>query len=204
MAILLMEFQTKIIEKKKNPRARVAIVGVVLLVVAMILALIRGYEHAAMWTFGVAMVVLVGGAIYAKGDLTHIAVSPIDLVVNVSEMRIGEAAYPMGQIEELEFSVEGYDGMWIPGTGNNSYSNRGSSYNGMDNYISFGYAGEKVECRFYLPDAHHVQLLGGVFKEFYAKRIVFTERDVDGWRTFLFAPVTDGQWEDLMIENGYK
>ena len=203
MAAMLMEFQTKIIEKKKNPRARVAIAGVVLLVAAMILALIRGYEQPALWTFGVAMVVLVGGAVYAKGDLTHIRVSPIDLVVNVSEMRIGEAAYPMGQIEELEFSVEGYDGMWIPGTGNSQHS-RESAYNGMDNYISFRYAGEKVGCRFYLPDAVHVQLLGGVFKQFYAQRVPFTERDSDGWRTFLFAPVTDGQWEDLMIENGYK
>jgi hypothetical protein len=197
-----MEFQTKIIGKKKNPRARVAIAGVFLLVAAMILALVRGYEHVAMWAFGVAMVVFVGGAIYAKGDLTHTGVSATDLVVNVSEIRMGAVAYPIGQIEELSFLVEGYDGMYVPGTGNRQSSGR--SYNGMDNYLSFGCAGEKIECRFYLPDARHVQLLGGVFKEFYAQRVPFLERDTAGWRTFLFAPVTDREWEDMMIENGYR
>jgi hypothetical protein len=98
--------------------------------------------------------------------------------------------------------VDGYDGMYVEGSGNNQ--SRGRTYSGMDNYVSFGYAGEKIECRFYLADARHVQLLGGVFKEFYAQRVPFTERDNAGWRTFLFEPVTDGQWEDMMIENGYK
>lgn len=197
-----MEFQTKIIEKKKNPRARVAFAGIVLLVMAMILAVIRGNEQAAMWAFGIGMVVLVGGAIYAKGDLSHRGISATDLVVNVAELRIGAVAYPIAQVDKLEFLVDGYDGMYVEGSGNSQ--SRGRSYNGMDNYVSFGYAGEKIECRFYLPDARHVQLLGGVFKEFYARRIPFTERDNAGWRTFLFEPVTDGQWEDKMIELGYR
>ena len=202
VAILLMEFQTKIIEKKKNPRARVAFAGIALLVLAIIFTFIKGYEHVTMWTFGIGMVVFAGGAIYAKGDLSHTRVSAADLIVNVSELRIGAEAYPIGQVEELEFMVDGYDGMYVEGSGNNQ--NRGRTYSGMDNYVTFGYAAEKTECRFYLSDARHVQLLGGVFKEFYALRVPFTERDNAGWRTFLFEPVTDGQWEDLMIENGYK
>lgn len=98
-----MEFQTKIIEKKKNPRARVAFAGIVLLVMAMILAVIRGNEQAAMCAFGIGMVVLVGGAIYAKGDLSHTGISATDLVVNVAELRIGTVAYPIAQVDKLEF-----------------------------------------------------------------------------------------------------
>ena len=198
-----MEFQTKIVEKKKNPRARVAMVGVGLFVVAMILSTVHGYEQYVLWVFGVAMVLLIGGAVYAKGNLSSIEVSPIDLVVNVSEIRIGETTYAVPQATDLKFVVEGYDGMRKPGSGG-SYQSNGSSYNGMDNYVSFEYGDQKIECRFYLPDPWHVQQLGGVFKELYARQVTFVERDLDGWRTFLFAPVTEGQWEDLMIENGYK
>jgi hypothetical protein len=48
-----------------------------------------------------------------------------------------------------------------------------------------------------------VQQLGALFKEFYAKRIPFVERSVTSSRTFLFQPVSEKQWEDLMIEHGY-
>ena len=201
-AILLMEFQTKIIGKKKNPRARVAMVGIVLLVASVIFAVTRGHEEAAKWTFGVGMVVFIGGAAYARGDLSHTGVLATDLVVNVSGLRIGEVMYPIVQVDKLDFLVEGYDGMYVEGTGGSQ--SRGRNYNGMDNYLSFESAGEKIECRFYLPDARHVQFLGGVFKEFYAARVPFVERDNAGWRTFLFEPVTDREWEDRMIENGYR
>ena len=115
VAILLMEFQTKIIEKKKNPRARVAFAGIALLVLAIIFTFIKCYEHVTMWTFGIGMVVFAVGAIYAKGDLSHTRVSAADLIVNVSELRIGAEAYPIGQVEELEFMVDGYDGMYVEG-----------------------------------------------------------------------------------------
>jgi hypothetical protein len=197
-----MEFQSKIIEKKKNPRARVAAVGVVLFMAGMILSVVHGYEQYALWSFGVGMVLLIGGAVYARGNLTNIGVSDTDVVVNVSSIRIGDMTWPVDQIAGLEFLVEGYDGMVIPGT-RGSRQNREDYYNGMNNYFSFVYNGNKVNCRFYLPDPQHVQELGGVFKDFYAHRVEFVERS-GGWRTFLFEAVTDAQWEDLMIENGYR
>src|ERR1700759_2592036 len=86
----LMEFQTKIIRKKKNPRARVAMVGVGLFVVGMILSTVHGYEQYVLGVFGVAMVLLIGGAVYAKGNLSSIEVSPVDLAINVSEIQVGE------------------------------------------------------------------------------------------------------------------
>lgn len=136
-------FQTRIIEKKKNPRARVATVGVVLFMAGMLLSVVHGYEQYALWSFGAGMVLLIGGAVYAKGNLSNIGVSDTDVVVNVSSIRIWDMTYPIDQIAGLEFLVEGYDGMVIPGT-------RASR------------------------------------------------------RTFLFEAVTDAQWEELMIENGYR
>jgi hypothetical protein len=197
-----MEFQTKIVEKKKNPRARVAMVGVVLFIVAMILSVIHGYERYALWMFGAGMLMLIGGAIYARGDLSSVGVSDIDLVVDVAGIRIGEVRYALSAVADLEFVVEGYDGMVTPGT-SNYRRNREDYLNGMGNYLYFVADGGKVTCRFYLGDPQHVQQLGALYKEFYSRRVAFVER-TGGWRTFLFEAVTDAQWEDLMIQNGYK
>ena len=201
MGINEMEFQTKIVEHKKNPRARVPAIGVVLFIVAMILS-VTHFEQFAVWLFGVAMVLLIGGAIYARGDLSNIGVSATDLVINISEVRIGATQYLLSQVANLEFIVEGYDGMETPGT-SNYRRNREDYLNGMDNYLCFVSDGNEVKCRFYLGDPQHVQLLGALYKEFYSRRISFVERS-SGWRTFMFEAVTDSQWEDLMIQNGYK
>jgi len=55
-----------------------------------------------------------------------------------------------------------------------------------------------------LPDPQRVQELGAMFKEFYANGVPFVERSLTSDRTFLFAPVTEKRWKDLMIENGYQ
>ena len=69
--------------------------------------------------------------------------------------------------------------------------------------LNFTFEGQKQEWQFYLPDPEHVQQLGALFKDFYAKRIPFVERSATSSRTYLFAPVSKEKWEDLMIENGY-
>jgi hypothetical protein len=76
--------------------------------------------------------------------------------------------------------------------------------NGMNNYLDFKFGDEKVEWQFYLADPVSVQQLGKLFKELYSKGIPFRECSQVSKRTFLFAPVTEEQWEDLMIQNGYK
>jgi hypothetical protein len=200
-----MEFQTKIIEGNKNPKAWVAWAGGILLFLAMILMCVDGYQRYGFWMFGLAAVVLLVGAILAKGNVDAIDVSAIDLVVSPVEIRVGETVYPLSQVTGLEFQVEGYDGMvdtegYAP---NVPYSQTRGLLNGMNNYLNFKIGGEKVEWQFYLPDPQHVQQLGALFKEFYAKRIPFLERSETSDRTFLFEPVSKKQWEDRMIENGY-
>jgi hypothetical protein len=64
-----MEFQTKVVLGKKNPKARIAAVGAVLLVVAVFLSLIDGYKVYALWGFGVSVALLLLGAVLAKGIL---------------------------------------------------------------------------------------------------------------------------------------
>jgi len=203
-----MEFQTKIVEGNKNPKAKVVWAGAGLLFLAMIMMCVDKYRNYGFWLFGLAVVVLIIGALFAKGDLDVIEISATDISINTEEIRVGDTVFPLAQVEDIVFQVEGYDGM-IDAEGYARGSLPGSSarlvglLNGMNNYLDFTLGSEKQEWQFYLPDPQHVQQLGALFKEFYAKRIPFVERNVTSNRTFLFEPVTEKQWEDLMIEHGY-
>jgi len=139
------------------------------------------------------------------GDVDAFNVSGTDLVVSIDEIRVGETVYTLTQVTDIQFQVEGYDGMVDPeGYALKSrYSRTSGLLNGMNNYLNFTFGGEKQEWQFYLVDPEHVQQLGALFKEFYAKRIPFVERSATSSRTYLFAPVSREKWEDLMIENGY-
>ena len=199
-----MEFQTKIIEGNKNPRARVVWVGAALIFVSMVLMCMNGYVHYGFWLFGAGVVVLIVGLMGAKGDVDLMELSETNLVMDCEQIRVGETVYPLSQVTEIEFQVEGYDGM-VDEQGYASTRYRGQGIlNGMNNYLDFKFEDEKVEWQFYLPDPASVQQLGELFKELYSKGILFRECSQVSKRTFLFAPVTEGQWEDLMIQNGYK
>ena len=200
-----MEFKTKIIEGNKNPKAKVVWAGAGLLFVSMILMCLDKYRNYGFWLFGLAVVVLIIGALFAKGDVDVIELSVADIVVNTEEIRVGDQVFPLAQVEDIVFQVEGYDGMVDPeGYALKSrYSRTSGLLNGMNNYLNFTFEGQKQEWQFYLPDPEHVQQLGALFKDFYAKRIPFVERSATSSRTYLFAPVSKEKWEDLMIENGY-
>ena len=203
-----MAFQTKIIEVNKNPKAKVVWAGAGLLFLAMILMCMDKYRNYGLWLFGVAVVVLIIGAVFAKGDVDVIELSATDIIINTEEIRVGNTVFPLAQVEDIVFQVEGYDGMidaegYARGSLPGSSARRVGLLNGINNYLDFKFSGEKQEWQFYLPDPEHVQQLGALFKELYAKRIPFLERNVTNSRTFLFAPVTKRQWEDLMIEHGY-
>ena len=172
-----MVFRTKIITGRKNPKATVAIAGAIFLVLAVFLSLAHGHERYAFCSFALSAVFLVGGAILARGDITNIMVSVTDLVVSSSEIRIGEAVYPLARVMELEFLVEGYDGMQGPDWD----SPTEGILNGTMNYVYFVFDGRKVKCRFYLPDAVCMQQLVGVFKELNAAQIPFAERSWAKW-----------------------
>ena len=109
-----MQFQTKIVEGNKNPRARIAWVGGGLLFVAMILMCVGRYQRYGFWMFGLAVIVLLVGALLAKGDVDVIDVSAVDLVISTEEICVGKMVYPLSQVGGIEFQVEGYDGMTDP------------------------------------------------------------------------------------------
>ncbi len=172
---------------------------------AMILMCIGGYQRYGFWLFGVAVVVLVVGAVLSRGDVDLIDISAVDIVINTEEIRVGETRYRVSEMTDIVFQVEGYDGMVDPdGYVERGYASRvGGLLNGMNNYLDFKIGNQKVEWQFFLPDPQHVQQLGALFKEFYSKGIPFLERGVTSKRTFLFEPVTKKGWEDRMIEHGY-
>jgi hypothetical protein len=200
-----MEFQIKIVEGNKNPKARIVWAGGALLFLAMVFTCISQYQRYGLWLFGIAVVVLIVGAVQSRGDVDLINVSAVDIVINSEQIRVGETSYALSELTDIVFQVEGYEGMIDPdGYAPGSRPGRPGLLNGMNNYLDFKIGGEKVEWQFYLPDPQHVQQLGALFKEFYAKRIPFLERGVTSKRTFLFEPVTKKQWEDRMIENGYQ
>ena len=132
-----------------------------MLVLAVFFSLSHGHERYALSAFAVSAVLLAGGALWARGDLTNIMVSVTDLEVSLSEIRIGDAVYPLAGVMELEFLVEGYDGMQGPDWD----SPTEGILNGTMNYVFFIFDGRKVKCRFYLPDAVCMQQLGMILKK---------------------------------------
>lgn len=202
-----MEFQTKIVEGNKNPKARIVWAGAAVIFLGMVLMCMDAYQRYGFWMFGIGVVVLIGGVLAAKGDVDFENVSETNLVINLQEVRVGDARYSIPFLKGIEFQVEGYDGMSDPyGYSRDSQMRVGSrgSLNGLNNYLTFTMEDEKVETQFYLPDPQHVQQLGELFKEWYAKGIPFRERSATNDRTFLFEPVSEKEWEDRMIVNGYR
>jgi hypothetical protein len=192
-----LEFKVKLVTAKKNPKARVAILGAALLMISVFLSLADGYEKYAEFAFAAALIALIGGAIYAKGDLADIEVSSSELLMSHLEIRIDNSIYPINQVQEMHFDVDGYDGMVAPG----SIKTAGNT-NGMDNYLDFSYLGEKIKCRFYLSGPQDVQQLGLLFRELYGNHVAFRESS-RGWDTFMLEPVTKAQLEDMKAQYGY-
>lgn len=202
-----MEFQTKIVEGNKNPRARIVWAGAAVIFLGMVLMCIDAYQRYGFWLFGIGVVMLILGAFMAKGDVDFENVSETNLVIDTQEIRVGDATYSIPLLKGIEFQVEGYYGMSDPyGYTRNSRMRSGyrGTLNGVNNYITFMMGDEKVETQFYLPDPQHVQQLGALFKEWYAKGILFRECNVTSNRTFLFEPVTEKEFEDRMMVNGYR
>jgi hypothetical protein len=193
-----MTFRVTTVQDKKNPKARPAILGAILLVVSVFLAMIRGYEKFAIAGFFVAICFLLYGAIRAKGDLTDYGVSDIPLTVTRELIRVGESTYTMNLVKDLNFAVKGFAGMSINSIGLPA----GASSDGMDNYLRFEYMAETVNIRFYLADAADVQALGLLFRDFYEGHVAFIEQ-LNGYPSFMLQPMSDKEIRDAKMVNGY-
>jgi hypothetical protein len=164
-----MEFRAPTVQDKKNPKARISAIGAVLLVVAVFLAMVDGYEKYALWTFGAAILIFLLGVALAKADLTDIEVSnTIVLVVNDQGIGIGSDFFPLVKVQHISFFVKGYAGMYVPDIAIVS-----TESDGTDNMLHFEFEGREEKCRFYLHNAQHVQQLGMLFQSFQQQLIPF-------------------------------
>jgi hypothetical protein len=120
-------------------------------------------------------------------------------VISGLEIRIGTQIYPLSRVQDIDFEVEGYDGM----IGKRLSSPEEGQINGMHNYLRFIVDGQKQVCQFYLAGPSAVQQLGLLFRGFYEKGTPFVERN-GPYRTFLFKTVlTDEELRDMKIGAGY-
>jgi hypothetical protein len=116
-------------------------------------------------------------------------------------IRVGEEFYPHDQLSDLDFWVEGYDGMGLIVRGR-GYLRR-SKYHGTGNKIHFRVGGKKHLYQFYLPDLNSMNNLGQVFRKYYEHRIPFRECNRGG-PTFLFQQVrSKNELENLKRKEGY-
>ncbi|MDO6433221.1 hypothetical protein Q4E93_21605 [Flavitalea sp. BT771] len=190
-----MEFRAPTVYYKKNPKARISGVGAVLLVAAVFLTLMDGYEKFALWTFGASILIFFIGVVVTKGDLTNVGVAnAIQLAVSTEGIRIGNAYYPMGQINNIEFDIEGYAGMHAP-----SIAIVGAESDGMGNHLRFEHTGQPVECRFYLGGLQHAQQLGMLFRTFYEQHVPFVERR-GLYRTFLLERMSEKELKENLLK----
>lgn len=165
-----MEFQAPTVQAKKNPKARISAFGAVLLVVAVFLAMVDGYEKYALWTFGAAVLIFLVGVVVAKADLTDIEVSKtIRLVMSIEGIRIGSSFFPMGRVRNIDFNIEGYAGLAI----SKLSLPAGAESDGTENYLRFEYMGQEQRCQFYLGNPQHIQQLGMLFQSFQQQLIPF-------------------------------
>jgi len=193
-----MTFLVPTVQDKKNPKARPAVLGAILLVVSVFLAMVDGFEKFAIAGFDVAICFLLYGAIRAKGDLTDYGVSDIPLTITREAIRVSDSTYTINMVKDLGFSVKGYAGMSINSIGLPA----GASSDGMDNYLRFEYMAETITIRFYLAGAADVQALGLLFRDLYEGHIPFTEQ-LNGCRSFMLQPMSDKEIQDAKLVNGY-
>jgi hypothetical protein len=198
----MMEFTAKLIVGKKNPEAVIAMVGAGGLIVSVAFSIVRRYQYFGLWGCIISLLILIIGAALAKGDLTFVEISDEDLVINSAEIKVGEVIYPLGQVGDIVFDVDGYDGM--PDPGNITRNGRQVLLNGMDNYLSFVLDEKKQECTYYLSGPESIQQMGLLFRDWYSKQYPFEERIRKGGRTFMFDPVSsDEDFENRKRAEGY-
>jgi hypothetical protein len=203
-----MEFQSRIFVRVSNPGARTADVGGVLIIVAMLLGVVLkllkvpdSYEYYCLYVLGFGILCMIAGRIIAKGNMFTIGLSDTELVVAENGIRVGEEFYPHDQLSDLDFWVEGYDGMGLIVRGR-GYLRR-SKYHGTGNKIHFRVGGKKHLYQFYLPDLNSMNNLGQVFRKYYEHRIPFRECNRGG-PTFLFQQVrSKNELENLKRKEGY-
>jgi hypothetical protein len=193
-----MEFRTKMVISRRNPRAYVAYAGLVIAVSSLVLVFIPSLSYYIPYVFGTGIAVVILGAIIARGDVRNYGLSEDELVVSAAGITVGAVHYPMRMVSRIDFNVEAYNGMYV----NDGAMVSGSNSDGMTNQLTFESGGAKIDCGFYLSGKPQVQELAILFNEFYERRIPFVERN-RSTRTYMFRVLNEKEVEEFKRRYGY-
>ena len=193
-----MEFRTKMVISRRNPRAYVAYAGLVIAVSSLVLVFIPSLSYYIPYVFGTGIAVVILGAIIARGDVRNYGLSEDELVVSAAGITVGAVHYPMRLVSRMDFNVEAYNGMYV----NDGAMVSGSNSDGMTNQLTFESGGAKIDCGFYLSGKPQVQELAIIFNEFYERRIPFVERN-RSTRTYMFRVLNEKELEEFKRRYGY-
>jgi hypothetical protein len=208
-----MQFETKVFVRVKNTGARVADSGGVLFFATLLLvAVFGGLKYRITPQVGIVLVFLWIGSIVlvfvgrrmAKGNLFEIGLSDTVLVLLDDSIHVGNEVYSFDQVTDLDFWIEGYDGMIGPQfKGYRSFRNQGR-LSGADNKIHFRADGRRHLYQFYLRNDVDMQQLGRIFRSYYSKGVPFRECNRGG-PTFLFQQVrSKKEFEEMKRREGYR
>lgn len=194
-----MEFRTKLVVHNRSKRAIIAYIGLAIAASSMLLVFFRSLEDFLPWVFGAGVLIILLGALLAKGRIATSVLSEEDLVLGLAGIAIGSRFYAMEEVEQLDVDVQVYAGMLTEAWG----MPKDAFSDGMGNYLSFTCKGQKINCRFYLNSQAHTMQLGLLFKTFYERHIPFVERRGSA-RTYLLRELSPGELEAFKKEYRYK
>jgi hypothetical protein len=207
-----MQFQARIFVSVRNPGARIAGIGAWMFFGSLVLfaaleafKVLDTYAKYWLWLFGLAILCMIVGRIVAKGNMFTIGLSDTDLVVGEDGVQVGNELYPLDQLTDLDFMIEGYDGAQTIRRGIIPLIyRRAGRLTGANNKIHFRAGGKRHLYQFYLPDRLSMQQLGLVFRIFYERSVPFGECNRGG-RTFLFNQVrSKKELEELRSRSGIR
>jgi len=194
-----MEFRTKLVVSRRNMRAYIAYAGLFIAASSLLLVFIPGMNRYIPYVFGGGIVIVVIGAVIARGDVRSYGLSDEDLVVSASGITVGAIHYPLPMVRDIDFNVEAFNGMYV----NDGAMVSGSNSDGMTNSLTFISGGAKIDCGFLLQSMEHVQQLGALFSEFYSRHIPFVERN-RSTRTYMFKVLNERELEEFKARYGYR
>lgn len=190
-----MEFRTRRVITTPKKKAWLAYTGLLVALSSLLFVYLPVPRSYITVIFVTGVILILIGAFIAKGNISLVALSEDDLVVTPEKLSLEGQEYPMKEIKQLSFNVNGYAGMQDP------YS--AYKLDGMANELQFQWKGQGQTVRFYLNSKEHVRILGELFKIFYEQHIPFIEM-TGTTRTYLFRDLDEEQLAEFKKKYGYN
>ena len=190
-----MEFRTKRVVVTARKKATLSYIGFGLAACSILPIGLPEWWGPGTMIFVVGILLVLVGAFIAKGNISIVGLSEEELVVTQEKICLGKEEYPIRKVKELDFDVNGFNGMQDP------YS--AYKLDGMGNQIKFDYEGSTIRSQFYLNSQEHVRQLGEMFKLFYEQHVPFIER-TGRTRTYLFRDLDEAGLAEFKKKYGYN